>query len=148
MRDARRAINRTRKALHMSAWGKGRGSRERAREKPSSTPPVRIGSPPQSCALSAQTVPPEWRPRMGETALPYPGDMSPHGSKGVAGRCWSRVPHQVPAPMMTGSQTAAVETAKMVAIVTHDHQSFSAGAATATVFPFLREPARRTLSTA
>jgi hypothetical protein len=50
--------------------------------------------------------------------------------------------------MMTGSQTAAVEIAKMVAIMAHDHQSFSAGAATATAFPFLRVSARRTLGMA
>jgi hypothetical protein len=50
--------------------------------------------------------------------------------------------------MMTGSQTAAVETAKIVAIIAHDHQSFSAGAATATAFPFLRVSARRTLAIA
>jgi hypothetical protein len=50
--------------------------------------------------------------------------------------------------MMTGSQTAAVETAKMVAIIAHDHQSFSAGAATATAFPLLRVSARRTLAIA
>jgi hypothetical protein len=50
--------------------------------------------------------------------------------------------------MMTGSQTAAVETAKMVAIIAHDHQSFSAGAATATAFRFLRVSARRTLAIA
>ena len=55
---------------------------------------------------------------------------------------------QTGAPMMTGSQTAAVETVKMVAIMAHDHQSFSAGAATATAFPFLRVSARRTLGMA
>jgi hypothetical protein len=65
---------------------------ERAREKPTSVPPVSTEHASAVVCPPGPSRAPGVAAEVGETASPSPDDMSPHGSKDLAGRCGPSTP--------------------------------------------------------